>query len=129
MTALIGGGAEANDPLQASPVGGKCVSNGPIPCGGSNGFSSPRCESCPQPPFSKEALDRRVEGTVLMICVIDKSGRATNVAVTRALPYELSGQAVRAVKGWTFQPANGPDGQPATVLQFIEMSFHLLPPR
>jgi len=114
------------DPLDnaVSPAG-KCSSIVSIPCGGTLGYSAPKCVRCPSPAFSKEAVDKKIQGTVLVVAVIDENGRARDVKAVRALPYGLTLQAIQGVRNWTFQPATGPDGKPATVRQLIEVTFHL----
>jgi len=104
---------------------GKCSAIGLPPCGGANGYSNPKCLRCPQPAYSEEAIDRKVQGTVLIVVIVDEKGRAEDIRVVRALPYGLTRQAIQAIQKWTFQPATGPDGKPGAVHQLIEVSFHL----
>lgn len=106
-------------------VAGKCASIVSIPCGGTAGYSAPKCIKCPSPQFSPEALKKRSQGTALVIAEIDENGRARDVKAVKALPYGLTLRAIQAVQNWTFQPATGPDGKPAAVLQLIEVTFHL----
>ena len=54
---------------------------------------------------------------------MDESGRITDVVVARGLFYGLNEKAVNGVKNWRMKPAIGPDGKPATVQQFIEVTF------
>jgi len=104
---------------------GKCASTDSPPCAGAHGYSSPKCIRCPPADYSQEARDDKAQGTVTLLVVVDIDGRAKGIRVARALPYGLTLQAIRAVQNWTFQPATGPDGNPAEVLELIEVSFHL----
>ena len=125
MKALIAEASETADPLRSALMAGKCVPTGPIPCAGTHGYSLPKCASCPAPAFSPEALEEKMQGTVGVLAIIDKNGRAREAGIDKALPYGLTKAAVDAVRSWTFQPATGPDGMPAAVLQYIEVTFHL----
>ncbi len=103
---------------------GKCIPGNTIPCGGANGYSSPKCMHCPVPSYSHEALEKKMDGTVVLVAVINESGKAEDIRVLTAFPYGLTLQAIRGVKIWTFRPATGPDGKPAKVRQVIDVAFH-----
>jgi TonB family protein len=102
----------------------KCIPGNDVPCAGANGYSSPKCIHCPAPRYSAEALGKKVDGIVVLVAVINESGRAEDIRVLKAFPYGLTLQAIRGVQMWTFRPATGPDGKPAKVRQVIEVSFH-----
>jgi TonB family protein len=104
---------------------GKCVSSGSLPCGPTPGYSAPKCIRCPPADYSQEAKDQRAQGTVVLLVVVDENGKAENIIVVRALPYGLTRQAIQAVQKWKFQPATGPNGEPAAVRQLLEVTFHL----
>jgi TonB family protein len=125
MKALIPDTIENQAANRFLSADGKCFANGLPTCGGANGYSSPKCVHCPSPNFSDEAKDRRAQGTVLIVAIIDESGRARDIRVARGLPYGLTQQAVQAVQKWTFQSAIAPDGKRVAVRQVIEVSFHL----
>jgi len=92
---------------------------------GARGYSYPACLYCPQAQYSAAAVRAKIAGTLVLSVVIDADGSAQRISVQRALPCGLDQQAIEAVKGWRFKAATGPDGNPAAVVQTIEVSFHL----
>lgn len=96
------------------------------PVAGTKGYTNPKCAYCPAPSYSKEGLKRKIQGNVLMSIVVGTDGRAHNIIVTHSLGYGLDEQAIKVLRdGWTFKPANDPDGKPVAVHLFIEVNFHL----
>jgi len=75
-----------------------------------------------KPPYTVEAMKRRVEGRVGMQAVVEADGRVGAVRITRSLDTELDMQAMTAMKGWQFRPARF-DGQPAAVVVVVDMTF------
>lgn len=77
------------------------------------------------PEYTDEALDQKIEGTVILEVVILKSGRVGAVRINRSLDTGLDAKAVAAVREWTFQPARF-QGVAVDVLVEIEVEFRLL---
>ena len=98
---------------------------GGSPHAGENGYGTPVCLYCPQPEFSNEAVKAKYQGVVVVQTLISADGRATNIRVVKGVGLGLDEKAVEAVRNWRFKPAMGPDGRPAAVLTFIEVTFHL----
>jgi TonB family protein len=95
------------------------------PRGGKNGYSPPSCISCPPVHYFGGALNRRIEGTVILEITVDKDGHTKHIRVTKALPYGLTQQAISTVQKWQFKPSTDPDGKPAAVRTTVEVIFHL----
>jgi TonB family protein len=93
---------------------------------GRNGVGEPACLYCPLPQFTEEARKAKYQGTVLLKVIITPDGRATNISVARGLGMGLDENAISAVRGWKFKPANGPNGRPVAVETYIEVTFRLL---
>lgn len=124
MKALIPDTVDQESLAKLVNPSGKCIPDATMPCAGSNGYSSPKCTHCPTPSYSPEAVQKKVDGVVVLVAVINESGKAEDIRVLQAFPYGLTLQAVRGVQIWTFRPATGPDGHPAKVRQVIDVSFH-----
>ncbi len=92
---------------------------------GAGGYSYPACIYCPQARYTDEAVKAKASGTVALSAVIGADGKAQRISVQRALPCGLDQRAIDAIKDWKFEPAAGPDGKPAAVVQTIEVTFHL----
>jgi len=95
------------------------------PKAGKEGYSTPKCGSCPEPPFTDEAVAQGIQGTVQLDAAIDAIGRVQDLRVIRRLPAGLTDQAISTVKGWKFEPAEGPDGKAAAVTVMILVTFQL----
>jgi TonB family protein len=76
------------------------------------------------PNYPQAARAARVQGIVLLECVIGKDGSVRNIKVLRGLPLGLTEAAVAAVKTWKFQPSTLA-GQPVEVLYIQMVRFAL----
>jgi TonB family protein len=88
------------------------------------GVSAPRVIFAPDPKYSDEAREAKVEGKVVLWCVVDKNGDVRDIKVARTLGHGLDARAVEAVKEWKFQPATK-DGAPVPVEINVEVNFRL----
>ena len=89
------------------------------------GYVPPKCIRCPNPLFSKNAVDGKVQGTVLLRAQILSDGSLTKLSVIQGVVCGLTDQAIAAVAHWTFKPATRPDGTPIAVILPIEVGFRL----
>jgi TonB family protein len=79
----------------------------------------------PIPGYTQEARDAKVDGLVLIQCVIGKDGRVTQVKLMRGLGHGLDEAAMNAVANeWRFKPGTL-NGQPVAVRAIIEISFRV----
>lgn len=95
------------------------------PRAGVKGYSLPLCQFCPQPQYTREGADDKIEGNVEMVVIIDATGHVKDVRVLKGLPGGLTEQAIESVQTWRLVPANGPDGKPAAVAINIQVTFKL----
>jgi TonB family protein len=78
-----------------------------------------------KPIYTPEAMQARIEGTVLMECVVQTTGICEDIQVARSLdPMWLDQEAVKAVQEWRFSPGRRM-GEPVPVMVNIEMRFTL----
>jgi len=91
---------------------------------GLQGVTSPVCIYCPQPDYSDAARVAKFQGTVRLSIVVTAEGQATSVFVTKGAPFGLTEQAIKATRGWRFQPAEK-DGNPVTTRVEVETTWHL----
>jgi protein TonB len=78
----------------------------------------------PQPVYTEEARQARIQGVVILQAVIDAAGNVADVKVLKGLPNGLSESAVEAVRQWRFEPAMR-HGQPVAVYFNFTVSFGL----
>ena len=92
---------------------------------GEKGVKPPRVISKVDPKYTAEARDAKIEGTVVLRCLVDEGGVAENIEVVRSLDSGLDTEAISAVSQWRFAPATK-DDKPVRVEATIEVNFRLL---
>lgn len=108
--------------------GGRSVGDGD----GDFGFDTSRAAIQPvliysiEPEFTEEARKARFSGTVILLAVIDESGRAVRMRVVRPVGLGLDERALEAVGKWRFRPGRGRDGKPVRTAATVEVNFRLL---
>ncbi len=105
------------DKSRVAPVASKHVGDGSSPVPGkdkttmrsSSGVQTaakPDYLRNPPPKYPAEALRRKQEGTVLVLVHVNAEGRVTDLNLTKSSGHDLlDDAALRAVRGWRFQPA------------------------
>jgi TonB family protein len=79
-----------------------------------------------KPQYTVEAMRAKIQGSVLLECVVEKDGTVGSVLVVRSLDtrFGLDESAIAAAKQWLFRPGTK-DGVPVSVLVTIELTFTL----
>jgi TonB family protein len=88
------------------------------------GITAPKLIDRIDPAYTEEARKAKLQGVVVLWCVITKEGEVRDLKVQRSLDPGLDEQAVAAVKQWKFQPATK-DGVPVPVMINVEVNFRL----
>jgi TonB family protein len=78
----------------------------------------------PQPGYTEEARQARIQGIVILQAIIDVAGNVTNVRVLKGLPEGLAEAAVETVGTWRFKPATL-EGKPVPVYYNFTVNFSL----
>jgi periplasmic protein TonB len=91
-----------------------------------NGVTTPRVVREVRPNYTSDAMRAKVQGTVLLECVVNPDGSVGDVQLVRSLDptFGLDAEAVKAARNWKFQPGTRL-GQPVPVLVTIELTFTL----
>ena len=91
-----------------------------------NGVTSPRILREVKPQYTSDAMRAKVQGTVLVACVVRADGTVGDVQIVRSLDptFGLDLQAIAAVKQWRFA-AGTRLGEPVPVRITIELTFTL----
>jgi protein TonB len=128
----VGGGAGTGSGSGIGPGNGSGL--GPGYGGGTgggiyrpgNGVSLPRVLHEVKPQYTSDAMRAKVQGTVLLECVVRADGSVDNVQVVRSLDptFGLDQEAVKAARQWRFQPGTRL-GEAVAVLVTIELTFTL----
>src|SRR5580704_7908081 len=89
-----------------------------------NDVTPPRATYMPDPEYSEEARETKLQGTCVLSLVVGADGKPRDIAVVRKLGMGLDEKAVEAVRAWTFEPGRK-DRAPVAVQIQVEVSFSL----
>ena len=89
-----------------------------------NGVTLPKVVKEVRAQYPQGSMDSRVQGTVLMKCVVQRDGKPGDITVTKSLEPTLDEAAIAALKQWEFEPGKK-DGTAVAVRVSIEMTFTL----
>jgi TonB family protein len=91
-----------------------------------NGVAGPRAIYAAKPRYTSDAMRARLQGSVLVECVVQVSGVCTNTRVLRSLDpvFGLDQEALKAAEEWRFVPGTRL-GLPVPVIVTIELDFVL----
>jgi protein TonB len=119
-----GTGIGPGDGSGLGPGSGGGTGGGPYQPG--NGVTLPRIQHEEKPAYTSDAMRAKVQGTVLLQCVVRPDGTVGDVQVVRSLDptFGLDQQAVNAARRWRFFPGTRL-GEPVPVLVTIELTFTL----
>jgi len=91
-----------------------------------NGVTVPQLVRDVKPAYTADAMRAKVQGTVLLECVVLPDGTVGRVEIVRSLDgtFGLDQEAIKAAKQWRFRPGMR-FGEPVAVLVTIELQFTL----
>jgi TonB family protein len=91
-----------------------------------SGIINPRLVREVKPQYTADAMRAKIQGTVLLECVILPDGSVGKVDVVKSLDptFGLDAEAIKAAKQWRFVPGSR-FGEPVAVLVTIELTFTL----
>lgn len=84
----------------------------------------PRAIFAPDPMYSEEARQNKIQGSVVLWLLVGADGKPSNIKVSRSVGHGLDQEAIDAVKKWTFEPATI-GGKPVPVQINVEVNFRL----
>ncbi|MGC4080568.1 MAG: TonB family protein [Vicinamibacterales bacterium] len=90
------------------------------------GVTTPRILREVKPAYTSDAMRAKVQGTVLLQCVVRPDGSVTDIQILRSLDsvFGLDQEAIKAARQWRFAPGTRM-GQPVPVQITIELTFTL----
>ena len=106
------------------PGYGGNTGGGPVRPG--NGVETPKVLREVKPQYTPQAMRAKIQGQVLLECIVNTDGSVSNVKVLRSLDssFGLDQEAVKAALQWQFAPGTRL-GQAVPVLVTIEIAFSL----
>jgi TonB family protein len=110
---LLGIALSAQTPSQEKP-----------PYRAGNGVVLPTLVSDVKANYTADAIRARVQGSIMLECVVNVDGSVGEIKVLKSLPHGLDESAVTALEQWRFKPGTK-DGVPVPVIVDVEMTFTL----
>lgn len=94
--------------------------------GPASGVSLPVVVREVKPQYTPQAMQKKIQGSVWLSCVVDATGKVKSATITKSLDAEfgLDDEALKAARRWQFKPAMK-DGKPVAVRITIELTFTL----
>jgi protein TonB len=91
-----------------------------------SGITPPIASHQQRPSYTSDAVRARIQGVVLVECVVHVNGACSDVHVVRSLDtrFGLDQEAIKAARMWRFVPGTLM-GQPVPVIVTIELTFGL----
>jgi protein TonB len=92
----------------------------------SNGVTLPTCVYCPEPQYTVQAREAKLEGRVRLSVMVGADGRALQVRIVQRAGLGLDERAVEAVRAWKFIPAYDAARRAVASWVTIEVVFRLI---
>jgi periplasmic protein TonB len=90
-----------------------------------NLVTSPKCAYCPDPQYTDEAREAKVQGSVTLLVLVDAEGRASEIRVAKGIGLGLDERAMQAIREWRFTPARDAADRPVPAWVMVEATFRL----
>ncbi len=101
--------------------GGRSDYDGPY----SPGMIQVKCLYCPDPEYTDEARQEKLQGSVTLRVLVTKDGRAGQVKIVKGLGLGLDERAIAAVRSWRFQPARDANKNAIAEWVTVEATYRL----
>lgn len=90
------------------------------------GVTSPICAYCPDPQYTDEAREAKLQGKVTLRVLVGADGRASQVRILQGIGMGLDDRAVQSVRSWKFIPAHDGARRAVPTWVTIEVVFRLI---
>jgi TonB family protein len=110
--------------VAALSVSAAAMQDQPVYKVGDDGVTAPKVVKEARPSYSQDAMERKVEGEVLLEAVVTEEGLPTDIRVVKPLDASLDRAAIEAAMQWRFEPGRRND-QPVRVRVHLQFSFTL----
>lgn len=114
---------------------GRTMGDGPVDGPGGVGGSSsayrpgvklPTCVYCPDPQYTDEAREAKLQGRVTLRVLVGADGHASQVQLVQGIGMGLDDHAVQSVRSWKFTPAQDATHRAVPSWITIEIIFRLI---
>jgi protein TonB len=86
----------------------------------------PTCAYCPDPQYTDEAREAKMQGRVTLRVLVGADGRAEQIQIIQGIGMGLDDRAVQSVRVWRFVPAHDAARRAVPVWVTIEVVFRLI---
>jgi periplasmic protein TonB len=89
------------------------------------GFTLPSCAYCPDPQYTDEAREAKLQGKVTLQVLVGADGRASQIRIVQGIGLGLDERAEQAIRGWKFVPAHDAARRAVPAWVTVEAVFRL----
>jgi TonB family protein len=90
-----------------------------------NVVSLPRCGYCPDPQYTDEARESKLQGKVTLRVLVGADGRTAQIRIVQGIGMGLDERAEQAIRGWKFVPARDAARRAVPAWVTVEAVFRL----
>ncbi|HEY6947163.1 MAG TPA: energy transducer TonB [Candidatus Acidoferrum sp.] len=84
------------------------------------------CVYCPDPQYTDEAREAKLQGKVMLRVLVGADGRALQIQIVQGIGMGLDDRAVQSVRGWKFAPARDAAHHAVSMWVTVEVVFRLI---
>ena len=89
------------------------------------GVTDPRCAYCPDPQYTDEAREAKLQGRVTLQVLVGADGHALQIRVVQGIGLGLDERAAQTIRGWKFTPARDAAHRAIPAWVTVEAVFRL----
>jgi protein TonB len=89
------------------------------------GVTLPTCAYCPDPQYTDEAREARLQGAVTLLVLVGADGRASQIRIVKGIGLGLDDRAVETIRAWKFVPAHDAARRTIPAWVTVEAIFRL----
>src|SRR5437016_1077167 len=90
-----------------------------------SGLSLPSCAYCPDPQYTDEAREAKLQGKVTLEVLVGADGRASQIRIVQGIGLGLDERAAEAIRSWKFVPAHDAARRAIPAWVVVEAIFRL----
>jgi TonB family protein len=87
----------------------------------------PTCVTCPDPHYTGDAKEKRIQGSVRILITVTEQGTVENARTVGGVEVGLELASLRAVSSWRLTPAIDSNGKAFPARVQVEVTFRLIP--
>ena len=89
------------------------------------GMTWPKCAYCPDPAYTDEAREAKIQGTVTLQVLVGVDGRAAQIRILKGIGMGLDERAAEVIRTWKFIPARDAAQRAVPAWVTVETVFRL----